>query len=820
MADKVDPTINMLRTKSPEHFKLAAHTPGRGSISSAQASAAQSETSRKLKVAKKGRTSPKDAGDASKAGVDHAEESEQTVPDRSAESGVSDAYKELCPILLDGKGPCLTLIGSTPLAASEELELGHDSETEAATPSKSKEGDTEPSLSKLIELAREHNQSPDKEKEQSLLDLLRELPASSNKSPTKRSTSPPLNHAIARRASILSYRKPSASQLRNEIQGPSANGDELAQTMGGEPHTDAISLKKLHAHQGRATDENAISRFGKSIDVTKANQPAPSAHLPAKSKTQREGATEVKTVKEGIELADDDSLEPPIFVFKDASGSMAFALSVPTLSSGSTELMLREPGVGLSADERVKVPDEFRHLHSVTLARFWDFAYNPVVRETVLDFKRNLALAGEADKELNWPNRLLVTLVGIQEAEIQKDAKHVVDASDIKTSGRKLSASTTTEEPTELSDTGILLAALVEAGKVLADPSYDTTTAREKLALSKGVKLDSILTEILMDFHKDLQRFHYSSDMNKAMSEKLASLELETFGKGKAEESALASEEAKNGKVNGKLAEGLATGNGQYKENEAGNGKGKRKGKGKKGKGKKSKSLMDNATTGDGKGEQCNKPVEALTDSTIDKGKSKDNELPQEDATNGKGKAKESEVLVEDPVISKGQGKENEPLIDYSHMTKGKVEDMDFLFAFALADTVVSKGKGTETEIKEELCKVYNNILAGAKALFLDPKSVGFLKSMGLNPNAASKSTASSACPHDANVLRDLIQFPLTRMEESTLMISKKAYDSMEKAIRPQTALPSQVELTCKLLVSPEIFTALSPLIEELRWNR
>lgn len=45
MADNLDPTINMLLTRFPEHFKLSTCSPAQPSNSPAQVSAAQLETS-------------------------------------------------------------------------------------------------------------------------------------------------------------------------------------------------------------------------------------------------------------------------------------------------------------------------------------------------------------------------------------------------------------------------------------------------------------------------------------------------------------------------------------------------------------------------------------------------------------------------------------------------------------------------------------------------------------------------------------------------------------------------------------------------------
>ena len=108
----------------------------------------------------------------------------------------------------------------------------------------------------------------------------------------------------------------------------------------------------------------------------------------------------------------------------------------------------------------------------------------------------------------------------------------------------------------------------------------------------------------------------------------------------------------------------------------------------------------------------------------------------------------------------------------------------------------IDKGKGKEGDHYEATMRaIQYEILAGAKALFLDPKSEGFLEAMSLN-------------------------LPLTQKQEVALVRYKKTYDFMEGFIRPQIASLALVEFVCKLLLVPDCFAALTPIIEELRWNR
>lgn len=329
-ADALDPTINML-LNNPNLFKMPARTPGQESSSSAQGSAAQPETN--LKITTMGLKSWGNTGDASKAGVDNVGDSEQTIPDEFSVSEVSDGYKGARPDFGGGS--------SSPEYSGSEFD--HDSDAEAGTPSKSKEGKAEPSLSELMKLAEEYDESPDQESQQSLADLLLELPAPLNESSAKRSTSPPLDHALARRASILGYKKPSASRLRNEIHDSSADDDKLAQTKGKKLLANVDFQKQPHASEERATDGKATSSFGNSIDTERADELAAFAHLLPKSKAYREGITKEKTTQSWVErtrlvqgimlqesVADKDSLIPPIVLLNGAPETTDFMVRIPT----------------------------------------------------------------------------------------------------------------------------------------------------------------------------------------------------------------------------------------------------------------------------------------------------------------------------------------------------------------------------------------------------------------------------------------------------------------------------------------------------------
>ena len=474
----------------------------------------------------------------------------------------------------------------------------------------------------------------------------------------------------------------------------------------------------------------------------------------------------------------------------------------------SLKVKIRDPSVGLSDDEWAKVPDKFKYFERGALARIWDYAYDPVVRREILEYRRRLPYASEVERKyMDWPNELLLALVDIQEAENQEGAGDVVGKSHIQTGERQLSISSIIEEAADLWDIDILLAALSEIHNALEDPSYDTTIARELLARSKGVKPDAQLTEAPMDSQEDVQTFRFSYNQDATASENnmllLEKLE-KVFGKGKSEESELRMDDATTGQAMGKDGEVVAEGSA------IGKGKGKKKKKKRK-KNKKSKLLVDDADTQEGKGEECDMPVE---DWTMGKGKCKEIELTLEDATTGKGKAKESDTLAKDPIMDKGKGKATELLIAGPATGKGKGKENDL----PTAGTAVSKGKCKDCNHHHHEAIIhqgYTDLLSEAKALFLDPKSIATYKVMSADPRSNF-----GTCDDEAWVPRDPVQVPLTKKEEAALVSYYKVYDLMENFIRPQKASLAEVDRLCRILRSRGFFVALTPVIEELRWNR
>ena len=738
----------------------------------------------------------------------------------------------------------------------------HGSNTKAGNPSKSKESKAEAGLSKMMKMAEEYSESPDKEILENLSALMLDLPASSDKSSAKHSISPPLNHALAQRASILGYQKPGASRLRNEIHEspgdddrqaseydetedasdsslaesfkngergvlPVETGSEefppssssatslLEDAMGG-AHTRALTAR-VDAYIGRYVPESALRdpsfqdrkevvllclyQVGVAPEyyVDLPDQAVLAAFAVAGDADAREAMRQVEGVSEPSEtvlnvltshkstktkgfertewrkatlverpIADRFRLVPPIIHWKENHGSAQFSLSIPAPPSKLApppEVEVRKRGVGLSAGEWAKVPNEFRHLDQLTLTRFLDFTYNPMVRKKVLNYKRESALAGEV---LDLPNKLLVALADIQEAEIKEGAKHVAGTNDIKANIHKIGISALLEEIAELSNVDtdlkrrknnlILLTAIDEAHESLADPNYNNFEARAKYASSKGVKLGPHLTEILKGYYEELQKLYYSFEMitnpldqGKIVLEKLASLELNAFGQGKDEKTELVMEEAETSKVRGKeddvLVEGSANGKGNTKRKKKG------KGKGKKGKGKKRDIRMEG--------------------SILDEGKDSDNELVPEDGTTGKDKAKESNALQQDQAIDKGKGKEND---------------------------LPMEGTSIENESHQSRSDGSH-----------EPKLLLF--------STAPKFTPSNAIPIAINV-PDKLQHQPRSIQKQHMAGLVEIYKFMEDNVRPQSASPEELDLCCRFLSEPGILDTMSRHIEELRWNR
>ena len=399
----------------------------------------------------------------------------------------------------------------------------------------------------------------------------------------------------------------------------------------------------------------------------------------------------------------------------------------------------------------------------------------------------------------------------MQEAKIREFARHIFYADE-----NEINIAAWLELSDELPNMDILAAAFAETREALADPSHDVTAARERFALSKGVKLDSQLTERLKGLFKELDRdLHTSSsaferattrdDKMRIMLEKMALLELREFGKGKNKESKPATEDPNTGKVKSKEggvhAESSSISQGRAEENGTG-----------KSKGQKCKLALDDTANGKDIGKEPDILVEGLT---IDKGKEKQSEAIMEGPTTEKGKRKgkkvtgkdkhtEHDMLVETPTNNKGKEKEGEGVIDGPAKEKRKNKDNDLPPADGTSESMESDHDDAETgQVDSDLRE--------AKALFLGSNADKFHEAVLFLLSAEQGSTVSDVDIDESRVLE---------VSENALLKFIKLRNLMERAIRTQTASPAQGVHCCRIFSDPHFFAVLSPVIEELRWNR
>lgn len=413
---------------------------------------------------------------------------------------------------------------------------------------------------------------------------------------------------------------------------------------------------------------------------------------------------------------------------------------------------------------------------------------------------------------MDAPKKHLATLVDMQEAKIREAARHIFDAD-----GNEINIAAWLKLADQLSNMDILAAAFAETREALADPSHDVTAARERFALSKGVKLDSKLTERLKDLFNELDRdIHTSSsaferattrdDKMRIMLEKMALLELREFGKGKNKESKPATEDPDTSKVKSKEggvhAEGSSISQGRAEENGTG-----------KSKGQKNKLALDDTANGKDVGKEPDMLVEG---STIDKAKEKQIKVIMEGPTTEKGKRKgkkvtgkdkrmEHDMLVEDSTNNKGKEKEGEGVIDGPPKGKGKTKDNDLPLADGKSEIMESGHDEAETG------QVDSDLLREAKALFLGSNADKFHEAVLFLLSAEQGSTVSDVHIDESRVLE---------VSENALLKFIKLRNLMERAIRTQTASPAQGVHCCRIFSDPHFFAVLSPVIEELRWNR
>ena len=616
--------------------------------------------------------------------------------------------------------------------------------------------------------------------------------------------------------------------MRNGIHSDSVDDDKLAQNQGEGSLPNTNVPNQPFKFRGRANDQNTTPFIGMWADAVEVEKSAADAQVFTNRKGHEVGATQQKKARKRVKrtgqahanigqgaVDDEDTLKPPVEVGVDADGITEITLNLPTPVSRNDQphrVKTRAEGVWLTPEEWLETPDEFSDFDRRFLTRFWDFAYDPVVCKTVLDYKKNLALAGKANEVLDWPNRLLLALVEVQEAEVGEGA-----------SRKRLSTATFPEEFAKPTRFHILQAAIGEIYQTLGNPSYNITTAREKFALSKGVKLDSQLTakltqlffDLSTELHTPPSAFEMATstkDKKKIMAETMLSLESKAFGEGKNEKSALVIEEPAAGKAKGKEGDGLMEGStiskGNGKENGIATGKGKN-----------IKWPKGDAATGTGKAEGFHTSAECSTNG-IDKdkesetlledpptkkrrnrrGKSKKIKLPVNDTATGKIEDQERDMIAESSTTNKGKGKERELLPECLAIEKSE-KGVNHL---PLAD---SRGEGqsqSESEsVEPSQDEETTELLRRARDLFYDPRAI----------NTTEK--ALYILMKDAGTIVDEKEFM-----DNALRSWIDLYDIMERFIRPQLASAPQIALYCRMIRRPGCFVALIPMTDELQWNR
>ena len=690
---------------------------------------------------------------------------------------------------------------------------------EAATPSRSDMRKAK-SGQPLTELANEYESSSDKDNKQTLSNLLLDSSASFEKSPAKRSTSPLLYQALARRFSILRSQKPGLSPLRDEIHSVSADDDKIAHQEPRGPYLNTNFLNQQFKFRERPTDRSEVSYLGIRIDSTEVKEPAANAH--------KEGAIGEKTAWEGSKrtgnahatpvkgaVVDNNSLLPPVAILKHAHPY------IPAPASGNvqpTRWTFYKPVLKLHNKEQLKVTDELDCIFQGILQRSLDLAHESVVSKTVQHHKR----AKEADKVLDHPNKFLTTLADLLEAE---GGGHFVNAGDIEPNRSKMSAASSSKMSTKISSLDLFVAAMHEIREAVADPSYNVTTARERLFRTKGVNFDSQLVERLRDLFIDIDKeLHTPSssfaaattqeEKKKFLLETMALVESEAFGKsqsnGKPAMEDPAADKLKDNESEVR-AGGSTTGQGEGQANGTG-----------KSKSNKSTPALDNVVNG----KKADMEHHTLVESpAINKGTEKQSEPPMvgpkrrprrgkkkkknihtEDVVTGENRSEEHDVHVEGSILDKGKGKESElPIgVPATEERKGKEVEMP-----QREETVVVE------ETKYQVTEAWHDsrdLLLEAKALVLGPEADPILDNLTeLKITIEPVDQASSAILNSPKVIK---------ARQAALTGFKKIYVVMELYVRLQTASPSRLDLFCRFVEDPNFFCVMSVMIDELQWNR
>ena len=547
------------------------------------------------------------------------------------------------------------------------------------------------------------------------LNKANDLPDPSDLFPAKRSTSPPLDYCLARRALArrgftLRDQKPGTSP-RDENSAP-AEDEELAlenssgSPSNANPQEEVFEIFEKDGHGGKKT------WFGTVADAAKAGKPVGGVRFCRKIKSRKEGATKEETAlvepeSTGLTLApleeeavadkdshtstiasendsiwrarftaeslEEDSLVPSFKFEYDANGNPRRFL-VKTIKGQQMVPKFREKGLVLTRRERMNTPDEFVNYNQSILASLWDMSYDPLIRTKVLGYNLDLNLAGKEDRMMDWSHNLLTALVHIPipQANVREGAKHLVDASESKISNNKSSTAGLPEESAKLSHSSppeIIWDTLNEHSDPALNSTHSITTARTKPALSQGVNPFLLVEKSNTEGSKPT--------MEDPVTSKDKGKEGPVTSKYKGKEGSVISKDKDN--------KGLVTS--KDKDNE-GLVTSKDKGKAKEG-----YMLEGSANISEKESEK----------KATKKGKGKNIDLPKDRAQTGKGKSKEHDTIAESSKM--GNKKEGEPL------TKDPVHSMaDFEAISKLIDNASRNNAPIDEDVTEDIHAIARTI--------------------------------------------------------------------------------------------------------------
>ena len=411
--------------------------------------------------------------------------------------------------------------------------------------------------------------------------------------------------------------------------------------------------------------------------------------------------------------------------------------------------------------------------------------------------------AGGAGAELNWPwiglGKFIATIVGILKA-----ARDCID-----TCGTKRSIATSLKMPRKAPSLDMFVAAIHEFRNAVADPGYNVTTARERLALTKGLNFDSQLVEktrdIIIDIDKELfGTFQESGTFQEKKIHRLQTMgyvEYMVFGKSESNKSMPAitnlTTSVPGDKEHDMLIEGATIDKGKEKRvkralNDVVNDKGMNKAHNR---------LIEGATIEKGKEKQSEPVVEGPKKKKL-KGKSKKNKMPIDNGKNGKATSKENDDFVEGSIPDKGKGKENELLLEGSATYKGKIKEIGL-------PPAKHEVQGEESNDDDPFISQGSlNLIREAKDVVLGPISDDEDDEVS-RVTAEPDSTGQDA--HDYDPM-------MVEMQKESLIAFAKIHRLLRYA-RHQTATPCQLDLFCRFVEDPLFFEKMSETTEELRWN-